>query len=122
MSKNFNSLGAFLNALFTNRSQDLFVARLGTTLLLGRFGIVGFWADVLGGIIRAVIGVFIDEGIYLIDTTLDSIKAAMSIDEFKEKATIEYEKAKRKDLTDAEKEQIRQEYLDTLDKFTRLVG
>lgn len=118
--KNFGSVGIFLQALFTNRSKDLFVARLGTTLLLANYGIVGFWADVIGSFIRAVIGVFIDEGIYQIDVTLDSIKAAMSIDEFKIRAKVEYDKAKRKDLTDAEKAQIRAEYLDTLDKFTRL--
>lgn len=96
------------------------MARLGTTLLLAKFGITGFFADVIGGAIRAVLGVLIDEGIYQIDVTLDSIKAAMSIDEFKTKAKIEYDKAHRKDLTDAEKAQIRKDYLDTLDKFTRL--
>lgn len=110
----------FLGALFTNRSKDLFLARLGTSLLLSKFGIVGPWADFIGLPIRAVIGILIDEGIYVIDVTLDSIKAAMSIDEFKDRAKAEYDKAKRKDLTDAEKQKIRQEYLDTLDRFTRL--
>lgn len=109
-----------LYAMFANRSKDLFVARLGTSLLLSKFGIVGPWADFLGYPVRAVIGVLIDEGIYVIDVTLDSIKAAMSIDEFKVRAKAEYDKAKRKDLTDAEKAQIRKEYLDTLDRFTRL--
>jgi len=110
----------FLGALFTNRSKDLFLARLGTSLLLSKFGIAGPWADFIGLPIRAVIGILIDEGIYVIDVTLDSIKAAMSIDEFKDRAKAEYDKAKRKDLTDAEKQKIRQEYLDTLDRFTRL--
>lgn len=116
----YTSIGNFIQALFTNRSKDLFVARLGTTLLLANFGIVGFWAEFLGFFVRAVVGVLIDEGIYGIDVTLDSIKAAVSIDEFKERASEEYAKARRKDLTDAEKEQIRQQYLDTLDRFTRL--
>lgn len=115
-----NSLGKFIAAVLTNRSKDLFVARLGTKLLLARFGVIGPWADIIGWPIRAVIGVLIDQGIYLVDVTLDSIKAAMSIPEFKESALMEYNKARRKDLTDAEKAKIRQEYLDTLDRFTRL--
>lgn len=114
----YNSLWDLLGALFTNRSKDLFVARLGTNLLLSQFGLSGPWADFLGFPIRAVIGLLIDLAIYNIDLTLDSIKAAMSIEEFKQRAKIEYEKAKRKDLTDAEKAKIRQQYLDTLDKFT----
>lgn len=114
------SLGSFLSALFTNKSSDLFVARLGTTLLLAQFGITGILADILGWFIRKVIGVLIDEGIYLIDVTVDSIQAAMSIPEFRKTALVEYKKAKRKALTDEEKAQIRKEYLDTLDKFTRL--
>ena len=106
--------------MFANRSKDLFVARLGTTLLLNGFGISGAWAEFLGWPIRAVIGVLIDEGIYHIDVTLDSVKAAMSIEEFRPKALDQYKRAKRKALTDAEKAQIRKDYLDTLDKFTRL--
>lgn len=122
MSDALGSFFKFVGALFTNRSKDLFVARLGTSLLLGRFGIVGPWAEFLGWPIRAVLGVFIDEAIYTIDVTVDSIKAAMSIDEFRETAIKEYVKARRKGLTDAEKAQIRKEYLDTLDRFTRLAG
>lgn len=114
------SLAKFLAALITGRSADLFVARLGTKLLLAKFGIVGPLADFISFFLRRVIGVLIDEGIYLIDITLDSIKAGMAIDEFREMALKEYAKAKRKDLTDEEKAQIRREYLDTLDKFTRL--
>lgn len=96
------------------------MARLGSKLLLAQFGIVGFWADILAGPVRAVIGVFIDQGIYVVDLTLDSIKSAMSIPEFKKAAIAEYAKARRKGLTDAEKKQIRKEYLATLDRFTRL--
>ncbi len=96
------------------------MARLGTTLLLANFGIVGPWAEFLGYFIRMFIGVFIDEAIFDIDVTLDSIKAAMSIDEFKAQASEQYARAKRKDLTDAEKAKIRQDYLDALDKFTQL--
>jgi hypothetical protein len=107
-------------AMFKNRSKDLFIARLGAKLLLAKFGIVGLWADILAGPIRALIGVFIDEGLYAIDVTLDSIKSAMSIPEFKKAALTEYAKARRKDLTDEEKAQIRKEYLVTLDRFTRL--
>jgi hypothetical protein len=111
---------AFLTAILTNRSKDLFVARLGAKLFLARFGIVGVWADLLSWPIRSLLGALIDQGIYAIDLTLDSIKAAMSIPEFRKAALIEYKKAKRKDLTENEKAQIRKEYLDTLDRFTRL--
>lgn len=110
----------FLGAMFANRSKDLFVARLGTKLLLSTFGVAGPWAEFLSWPIRAVIGIFIDQGIYRIDVTLDSVKAAMSIEEFRPTAIAEYKRAKRKALTDAEKAQIRKDYLDTLDKFTRL--
>lgn len=110
----------FIHAMLTNRSKDLFVARLGSKLLLANFGITGLLADVLSGPIRAVIGIFIDQGIYVIDVSLDSIKAAMSIKEFRKTALTEYAKARRKDLTDDEKAKIRKEYLDTLDRFTRL--
>lgn len=110
----------FLTALLTNRSSDLFVARLGSKLALAKYGITGFWADILGFFIRKVVGFLIDVGIYHIDVTLDSIKAAISIEEFRKTALNEYAKARKKGLTDAEKAQIRREYLDTLDKFTRL--
>lgn len=88
--------------------------------MLAKFGIVGPWADVLSFFVRKILGVLLDEGVYAIDLTIDSIKAALSIEEFRAIAIKEYAKARRKDLTDAEKKQIRKEYLDTLDRFTRL--
>lgn len=118
--KNFGSLAKFLEAFITNRSKDLFVARLGTKLLLMKYGITGLAADLASWFIRSLLGVFMDEGIYQIDVTLDSIKAALSIDEFKKVASTEYVRAHRKGITDAEKVKLRQEYLDTLDRFTRL--
>jgi len=110
----------FIIKLVSNRSKDLFVSRLGTTLLLSRLGITGFFADIIGYGIRAVIGLFIDEGIYFVDVTMDAIKAGLSIKEFRKMALTEYAKARRKGLTDAEKAQIRKEYRDTLERFTRL--
>lgn len=104
----------------SSRSSDLFVARLGTKLLLREFGIIGPWADIVGYLIRKGVGLLMDLGIYTIDITFDSWKAARQIEEFRKIAIVEYAKARRKGLTDAEKKQIRREYLDTLDRFTRL--
>ena len=61
-----------------------------------------------------------DEGIYAVDLTMDAIKSAIAIPEFRKAALTEYAKAKRKDLTENEKAKIRKQYLETLDRFTRL--
>lgn len=98
------------------------MVRLGVSLMLADFGLVGPLGDIVGWFLRSALGFFVMEGKFAIDLGLDSLKEAMSIPEFKEAATKEYEKATAKKYTEEEKNAIRQEYLDTLDKFTRLSG
>lgn len=86
------------------------------TLLLAKFGLVGRWADLLSAILRPVLGLLIESGIFQIDLTLDAYKEGKKLGEFKEKATELHNKLQgSKKLTEGEKNAYRKEYL-------RLIG
>lgn len=104
----------FVARVFSNNQRDTFLVRLGTSLLLGRFGIVGPAADLIGFFVRGVIGVLVEEGIYEIDITLDSLREGKKQKEFEAAATAEYNKAMARRYTEAEKNAIRKEYLEII--------
>lgn len=111
-----------LVGFLSNKEKDLFTVRLGTRLLLLKYGVDGFWADAIGWVIRSTIGLGLSIGVYLIDLTSDALLEGMKIEEFKKIAEEEYKKAAAKVYTEAEKDAIRQEFLDTLDRYTDLGG
>lgn len=107
----------FLARLLSNTNKDLFMVRLGVTLLLNKFNIVGFIAGPVGYILRSVIGLLMEYGIFQIDLALDAYKEGQKLAEFKDAATQAYEKATKKLYTEAEKDAIRKEYLAIISKF-----
>lgn len=59
----------------------------------------------------------VDKGILVIDITIDAVQVGLEESEFKDLAAQAYNHAVARVYTDEEKNQIRQEYLDTLRKF-----
>lgn len=101
----------FFARLFSNKYQDLFLTRLGVQLLLTQFGIGGIFAGAIGWVLKSVVGILLESGIYQLDLTLDAYREGKKLEEFKEAAEIAYKKATKKIYDETEKEQIRQEYL-----------
>lgn len=112
----------FLFGFFTNRSKDLFVIQLGVKLLLVQWGLTGILGSVAGYFLRSTLGFAMDNGIFVIDVTLDAIKEGITLDEFKDHAKIAYDKATAKVYKEEEKLAIRQEYLDIISKFGAVGG
>lgn len=109
-------LALLLARLASNKYKDTFTVRLGVTLLLGKFGIAGSLADLIGAILRPVLGLLMESGIFMIDLTLDAYREGQKLAEFKDKATELYDKLMAsKKLTEEQKDVYRKEYL-------RLIG
>lgn len=107
----------FFTRVVTNKNKDLFLVRLGVTLLLGKFGIVGGAASFVGFFLRGLLGVLIEDGTFLIDISLDAYREGQKLEEFKREAKAAYEKATAKIYDEAEKEKIRQQYLAIISKI-----
>lgn len=108
---------AFLARLFSNKYRESFLARLGTTLLLNKFKLVGPVNQLLSPLITGLIGVLIEEGIFIIDVSLDSYREGRKIKEFEKAADEAYKKATAKIYDEKKKDEIRQQYLDMLSKI-----
>lgn len=109
-------LALFIARLSSNPYKDAFVVRLGVTLLLTKFGIVGRWADLLGAIMRPFLGLAIETGIFHIDLTLDAYREGKKLAEFTKTASELHDKLQAsKKLTEEQKNAYRKEYL-------RLIG
>lgn len=104
-------IALFLARLFSNKYQGLFLTRLGVSLFLAKYGIVGRLGDFLGFFLRSFVGILVESGVYHLDLTLDSYREGKKLEEFKEAASKAYEKATKKVYDENEKEKIRQEYL-----------
>lgn len=107
----------FLARVLSNKNRNLFTVRLGTTLLLSRFGIVGVPARFLSFFIRGFIGILIEDGTFLIDVALDAYREGQKLEEFKVKARQAYEEATAKIYDETEKEKIRQQYLEIISRI-----
>src|SRR5690606_7581286 len=107
----------FLARVLSNKNRNLFNVRLGTTLLLSRFGIVGVLARFLSFFIRGFIGVLIEDGTFLIDVAFDAYREGQKLEEFKVKARQAYEEATAKIYDETEKEKIRQQYLEIISRI-----
>ena len=101
----------------TTKNRNMFTVQLGSTLLLANFGIVGFLGTILRWFVAGVVGVLIEEGVFLIDITLDKLKEGAKIPEFEKAANEAYKKATAKVYDEAEKQKIRKQYLDIVGKI-----
>lgn len=106
-----------LARIFSNQYRDSFIARLGVTLLLGQFGIVGPLANLIGFFLRGIVGLLIEDGTFLLDISLDAYREGKKIPEFEKAATDAYAKATAKIYDEATKNEIRKQYLEILSKI-----
>ena len=104
--------------ILNNKYKDLFLVRLGVQLSLTKIGVVGVWAKAVTPILCGTVGLLMEAGVFKIDLWIDSIKEGMLLDDFKEEATKLYEKVAKKVHSEAEKERIRQEYLDLIARIS----
>lgn len=97
--------------------KDSFIVQLAVKLWLTAMGAPPIVSAIVGPILSWVLGSFADLGILKIDLTIDALKRGMSLAEFNKIAGIEYKKAAAKVYTEGEKDEIRRQYLDTLERF-----
>lgn len=108
----------FFARLFTNNHKDLFVTRLGVTLLLGKFNLTGPIADFVGFFFRSIVGFLMEVGIFQIELTLDAYREGQKLKEFEKAAEAAFKKATAKIYDEETKNEIRMEYL----RIIRLIG
>lgn len=87
------------------------MVRLGSQLILAKFGLVGFAGDFVGIFLRGVLGLLIEDGTFLIDLGLDAYREGQKLEEFKIEAKRAYDKATAKVYDERKKNEIRQQYL-----------
>lgn len=104
-------LANFFARLASTKNRNMFSVRLGSQLILAHFGIVGIAGAVVGWFLRGLLGLFIEDGVFLIDISLDAYREGQKMKEFEIEAKAAYEKATAKVYDESEKEKIRQEYL-----------
>lgn len=107
MSKGLSTL---LVKFLSTKNRSMFTVQLGSALLLAKLGVVGAWAAIPRWILAGVLGMFIEEGVLLIDLALDSMREGAKLEEFKKIAGPLYEKASSGKKTEEEKQKIREEY------------
>lgn len=90
------------------------MVRLGTSLFLAKFGIVGIAAEAAGLVVRGFVGVLIEDGTFTIDVAIDAYREGKKIPEFEKLATEAWTKATAKVHTEKEKDAIRKQYLDII--------
>lgn len=115
--KNPTGFWKFLAQVMGNSYRDTFMVRLGTSLLLAKFGIVGPVADLVGIFVRGFLGLLIETGIFQIDLLLDAYREGKKIPEFEKAATEAYAKATAKIYDEEQKNEIRKQYLEILSKI-----
>lgn len=114
------SLLPFLAKLLANKYADGLLARLGATLFLAKFGVVGVLAKTMLPFVSGFIGLMIESGVFKLDLTIDALQEGAKLREFQKAAKEAYAHAKSKVHTPEEKERIRQQYLDIIRKFAPL--
>ena len=108
----------FIARVLTSKNKELFTIRLGVSLTLKRFGISGPLAEYfVGGFFRGLLGVLVEDGVFLIDISLDAYREGEKLKDFKAEAIKAYAKARKKVYTNEEKNKIRAEYRAIIAKF-----
>lgn len=114
---NKRGFAVLLAAVITTKNRNLFAVRLGSQLILAKYGVTGAAADFFGFGLRCGIGFLIEVGVYKIDLLLDSYREGMKLEAFMKEAKAAYEKATAKLYTEEEKQKIRQEYLEIISRI-----
>ncbi len=112
-----NGFTGFLARFFGNDDRDLFIVRLGTSLILARFGLVGFLGQFVGFFVRSLLGLLIEDGTFLIDVGLDAYREGQKLKEFETAAREAYAKATAKIYDEATKNEIRKQYQDIISRI-----
>lgn len=107
----------FLARVLGNENKNLFMVRLGSTLLLNKFGVTGPVADLLGVFVRGFLGLLVEDGTFLVDIGLDAYREGAKLKEFRAAAMLAYEKATAKVYDEDKKNEIRKEYIDLISKI-----
>lgn len=110
-------LWGFIARVMGNSYRDTFTVRLGTSLLLAQYGLVGPVAAFVGTFVRGLIGLLFETSIFQIDLLLDAYREGQKIPEFERAAYEAYLKATSKLYTEEEKDAIRKQYLEILGKI-----
>ncbi len=103
-----------LHKIFANQYRDLFMVRLGVTVLLGKLNIVGGFARFLVSILSGVVGMLMEYGVFKIDISLDALKEGKKLKDFEKIAEREYKRATARVYNEQEKEAIRKRYLEII--------
>jgi hypothetical protein len=90
---------------------------MGVRLWLTSIGVTGPLASYLSGPLEWILGSFLDKGIIQIDIKLNSIKTEAEMKSYLEAAEKVQAVAIAKVYTEAEKDEIRRQYLDTIRNF-----
>lgn len=116
----YPSVARLITEFFTNKEKNLFIVRLTSSLTVTKLGLAGFIGDFVGYFMSSFLGLGVKYGKLGLDLGLDQLEEAMLLPEFEKTAKAAYDKATKRLYTEDEKRAIRQEYLDIVDKFTRL--
>lgn len=111
------NLLSFLGRILGSKGKDLFIVRLGTSLILTKLGIVGVGAKALAPFVAGFIGLIYELGVFQIDLSLDSLKEGRKLEEFKDQAEKAYQHAVERVYAEDEKQKIREQYLAIVSKF-----
>lgn len=106
-----------LDKILNNKYKDLYTVRLGTALILTKFGVIGVPAKVVTPLLAGTIGMIMEAGVFQIDLLLDSYREGQKLEEFREKAKEIYEHTVSKIHTEEEKIKIRRQYLDIISRI-----
>lgn len=107
----------FLARVMGNSYRDTFIVRLGTKLLLSKFGLAGPLGDFVGTFVRGFLGLIMETGVFQIDLLLDAYREGKKIPEFEKAASEAYAKATAKIYDEEQKNEIRKQYLEILSKI-----
>lgn len=101
----------FIARLLSNDGRNLFMVRLGSQLILAKFGLVGFAGTIAGFFLRGFLGLLIEDGTFVIDLGLDAYREGQKLEDFKKEAAAAYAKTTAKVYDERKKDEIRQQYL-----------
>jgi len=107
----------FIARVLSNENRNLFTVRLGVTLLLAKYGIVGVPGRAVSFFLRSLIGVLIEDATFIIDIGLDAYREGKKLKEFELAAAEAYEKATAKIYDEVKKHEIRNQYLEIISRF-----
>lgn len=97
--------------------RNSFIIKYGVGLWLASIGLTGPLGAFVAFIAAWILGDIADRGIIVLDLSIDSIRQALSESQWRDEAKKAYDHAVARVYTEAEKNAIRQEYLDALSKF-----